>query len=197
MQQAKPRTQAERTEATRGALISAARNLFVTKGFAATGTPEIAASAKVTRGALYHHFADKTDLFAAVIRSEAQAINAAIRGADIDGADPLDALIRGGRAFLTAMEEPGRVRLMLIEAPGVLGQDRMAEMDATSGAVTLEEGLAAAMTTGTIPDGLVAPLAQALSAAYDRAALAIAGGDDARNWDAALARLLRGLRANP
>lgn len=197
MQQVKPRTQAERTEATREALISAACNLFATKGFAATGTPEIAEAAQVTRGALYHHFADKTDLFAAVIRSEALAISAAIRSAEFAGEDPVEALICGGRAFLAAMGKPGRVRLMLVDAPSVLGQDRMVELDAASGAVTLEEGLAVAIVAKAIPDGPVAPLAQALSAAYDRAALAIARGDDPRDWDAALARLLRGLRVNP
>ncbi|MGQ0565487.1 MAG: TetR/AcrR family transcriptional regulator [Gemmobacter sp.] len=195
MQEVKPRTQAERTDATRAALIAAARALFVSKGFADTGTPEIVAAAGVTRGALYHHFADKTDLFAAVIRAEAQAISDAIRTADLARADPIEALIRGGRAFLAALAAPGRVRLMLVDAPSVLGHDRMAEIDAGSGAVTLEEGLSAAMAAGAMPKGPVAPLAQALSAAYDRAALALAAGGDPAGWDTALARLIGGLRA--
>ncbi|MGL6210755.1 MAG: TetR/AcrR family transcriptional regulator [Paracoccaceae bacterium] len=195
MQERKPRTQAERTDAMRGALIAVARDLFMTKGFAETGTPEIVAAAGVTRGALYHHFADKTDLFAAVVRAEAEVVSDAIRATDFAGTDPLGALILGGQAFLSAMAAPGRVRLLLVDAPSVLGRDRMADVDSRIGAVTLEEGLRVAMAAGAIPAGPVAPLAQALSAAYDRAALALAGGADRADWEAALARLVGGLSA--
>ncbi len=193
MQGTGPRTQTERTDATRGALLSAARSLFAAKGFAETGTPEIVVAAGVTRGALYHHFADKTDLFAAVVRAEMMAVSAAVRDAGVASGDPLEDLVLGGRAFLAAMAEPGRVRLLLVDAAAVLGPERLAQLDAATGAVTLEEGLAAAMTAGAVPPGPVAPLAQALSAAYDRAALALAAGGDPEAWDAALVRLVRGL----
>lgn len=74
MQSKKTRSNQERTEATRTALLSAARKLFVEKGYAATSTPEIAAAADITRGALYHHFADKQDLFRAILEDEARAV---------------------------------------------------------------------------------------------------------------------------
>lgn len=180
------RSQKERSDAMRAALISAGRDLFVRKGFAATGTPDIAAAAQVTRGALYHHFADKEDLFAAVVQAEAQAIADEIEASGSIGLTPRETLIQGGEAFLAAMRTPGRARLMLVEAPAILGAERLAQIDAATGGRTLEEALRAA--------GIVAPapLAALLSAAYDRAALAIAQGDPPGPWRVALNRLVRG-----
>lgn len=191
------RTQQDRTDTTRNALITAARALFVAQGYAATGTPEIVAAAGITRGALYHHFADKAALFAAVAEAEAQAVSATIHSTGDSGEGPLVALIRGGEAFLDAMTEPGRVRLLLTEAPAVLGPQAVAALDEGTGAATLAQGLRAAMDAGIIPDGPVEPLAACLSAAYDRAALAIAGGANAEAWEDALARLVTGLAARP
>ncbi len=191
------RTNKERSETMRAALIAAARDLFVQQGFAATGTPDIATAAGVTRGALYHHFADKTALFHAVIVAEAEAVADAIRDRDDAALAPEDALIRGGDAFLAAMQVPGRTRLMLREAPAVLGLGRLAEIDAATGGSTLVEGLATAL-----PQGVPVPqLAALLSAAFDRAALAIDAGDDACPWRAALVQMIGGIlhsgRKNP
>jgi AcrR family transcriptional regulator len=107
------RSQKDRSEAMRAALIRVGRALFVAHGFGGTGTPEIVAAAGVTRGALYHHFADKEALFEAVVRAEAEAVAQAVRAADYAGLEPVAALIRGGEAFLAAMQVAGRVRLLL------------------------------------------------------------------------------------
>lgn len=179
------RSQKDRSQAMRAMLIGTGRKLFVAQGFAATGTPEIVAAAGVTRGALYHHFADKEALFEAVIRAEALAVADAVRAVDYAGQAPVAALSRGGEAFLAAMRVPGRARLMLTEAPAVLGPARLAEIDRDTGGRTLVEGLAAAGVAD-------AALAALLSAAYDRAALAIDQGAPEAPWRAALERLVRG-----
>lgn len=189
MQEGARRSQKDRSETMRAALIAAGRKLFVDKGFAATGTPEIVATAGVTRGALYHHFADKEALFAAVIRAEAEAIAAQIESSGSPGLAPAEALIQGGEAFLAAMRQPGRARLMLVEAPAVLPPEALADIDAATGGRTLEEGLRAAGA------GEPAPLAALLSAAYDRAALAIDRGDPPEAWRAALRKLVIGALA--
>jgi AcrR family transcriptional regulator len=170
----------------RASLIRAGRDLFVRLGFAATGTPDIVAAAGVTRGALYHHFADKDALFAAVIRAEAEAVAAEIEATDYAGLDPAAALIRGGQAFLAAMRAPGRARLLLVEAPAVLSAPVLVEIDAATGGRTLESALKAA---GLVDVG---PLAALLSAAHDRAALAIERGEPAGPWVQALEQLVRG-----
>jgi AcrR family transcriptional regulator len=186
MQEQVRRSNKERSEVMRDALIGAARALFVEKGFAGTGTPEIVAAAGVTRGALYHHFADKEALFDAVIRAEAEAVAADIEAEDFKGLSPAKAVIRGGEAFLQAMLAPGRTRLMLIEAPAVIGSVRLAEIDRDTGGRTLVAGLAAA--------GIDSPeLAQLMSAGYDRVALAMEQGEAPGPWLLALNRMVRGV----
>jgi AcrR family transcriptional regulator len=187
MQDVQRRSQKERSETMRTALLRAARDLFVRDGFAATTTPDIVARAGVTRGALYHHFRDKEDLFAAVIRAEAEAVADEIEGVDYAGLAPDAALLRGGEAFLAAMAAEGRTRLLLVEAPAVLSSAQLAEIDAATGGRTLEAGLRAAGID------LAGPLSALLSAAFDRAALAISRGEPQEIWATALQLLVRGL----
>jgi AcrR family transcriptional regulator len=166
-----------RTAETRAALIKAARDAFTRDGYAATGTPDIVAAAGVTRGALYHHFADKAALFEAVVEAELIAIAAEIEaGADAIN-DPIEALIEGGATFLAAMEAPGRQRLLLLDAPAVLPRATLDRLDAATGAATLRAGLQYARARGALPDIHIDTLAGLFSAAYDRAALAIASAD--------------------
>ena len=189
MQQTKdaPRTNRDRTEATRGALLDAARGLFVSKGYGETSTPEVSAIAGTTRGALYHHFADKRDLFRQVLMRENEAVAADIRAAAPSGATPRDALIAGSDAYLHAMSAPGRTRLLLIEGPAVLGMTEMVAMDEASSAATLREGLAAAGVGAGAEGVSLDALSGLLSAAFDRAALEIDGGaDPAKTRDAVL-----------
>ena len=172
------RTNQERSETTRTALIAAARALFVENGFAGTSTPDIAASAGLTRGALYHHFADKAALFTAVVEAEAMAVSVAIDRRAVDAPTPLLALMQGADAYFDAMAEEGRVRLLLIEGPAVLGLDEMSRIDEASGGESLRVGLEAAMGAAGGEDLPLPALAQQLSAAFDRAALAIARGEE-------------------
>ncbi|MET3493571.1 TetR/AcrR family transcriptional regulator [Variovorax boronicumulans] len=182
------RTNRERTEATRLALIEAARALFVSKGYGDTSTPEIAVAAGITRGALYHHFTDKRDLFRQVLLREEEAVAADIEAAAPEQLTPRQALLDGSEAYLTAMTVPGRTRLLLIDGPAVLGHAEMMAMDDATSANSLRQGLArAGLGKGAVS---LDTLARLLSAAFDRAALEIDGGADAKEIRSAMQWLL-------
>ena len=188
------RTNKERTEATRAQLVEAARNLFIGKGYADTATPDIAAAAGVTRGALYHHFEDKRALFRVVCEREAEAVAAAVDAATPSGTAPGDALIKGGEAYLEAMQLSGRTRLLLLDGPAVLGRADMDAIDARHGTRSLREGVVYAMREGALSRLLpVDAITALLSSAFDRAALAIDAGGDAEAYGQAMAALIDGL----
>ncbi len=193
MQEAGRRSNKDRSDTTRAALIAAGRKLFVSRGYAETGTPELVAEAGVTRGALYHHFADKRALFRTVVEVESAAVAQEIESAARPGLAPLKALSRGGAAFLEAMREPGRTQLLLIDAAAVLGREELDAIDARHGGRTLREGLAAAIQAGALPKLPLAATAQLLGAAYDRAALAIAAGAEPGEWHKLIDAVVAGL----
>jgi len=194
MQVVTRRTQSERREETRGLLLAAARALFAERGYAETSTPDIVAKAGVTRGALYHHFTDKTALFAAVVEAEHAAVADSIEAAgDTQPTDPVAALLAGSRAFFDAMSDAGRRRIMLVDAPAVLGRAALDEIDARHGLDTLVCGLRDAMEAGAIKRLPILPLAQLFGALFDRAALAPV--EQQGEFQEALAAMLEGLRA--
>jgi AcrR family transcriptional regulator len=198
MQQAgKPRSNRERTEGTRAALVSAARALFVGKGYAGTSTPEIVAAAGVTRGALYHHFADKRDLFRAVLEREARAVAGEIEASAPPDLPARKALLAGSAAYLDAMTVPGRTRLLLVDGPAVLGTAEMQALDEANAAGMLREGLEAATGRSGEADIPVPALASLLSAAFDRAALAIEAGGDPAAFRSAMLRLIERVVPEP
>ena len=182
------RSNRERTETTRLALLDAARALFVGKGYGDTSTPEIAVAAGITRGALYHHFVDKRDLFRQVLQRESQAVAADIEAAAPEQLSPREALLEGSKAYLNAMTAPGRTRLLLIDGPAVLGMEEIMTLDDTTSAASLRQGLERA-GVGKDEASLDA-LTPLLSAAFDRAALAIDAGADAEETRAAMLWLL-------
>ncbi|MEM9633254.1 MAG: TetR/AcrR family transcriptional regulator [Pseudomonadota bacterium] len=194
MQEAKSRrTQAERRAETKRALLEAARALIVEKGYAETATPEIVKVADVTRGALYHHFSDKADLMRALVLEEAASIADEINAQTSTDQSPLDAFMAGAKAYFSAMSVPGRAKILLLEGPAVLGLDEMAQIDRETGGATLLEGLQHAARHGALKDIPLEPLAALLSAAFDRAALAIASGEDRDSYEAATRKLLAGV----
>ncbi|MBW8788470.1 MULTISPECIES: TetR/AcrR family transcriptional regulator [Rhizobium] len=184
------RSNRERTEQTRQALIDAGRRLFVEKGYPETSTPEIVAAAGVTRGALYHHFEDKRALFRAVIECEAKAVAEEIEARSACYDAPRAGLIAGASAYFDAMMAQGRTRLLLIEAPAVLGPPASATIDAENAQATLRAGLAAMLPEA---GAMLEPLTSLLSAAFDRAAIAIEAGAERLHYEQAIAVLLDGL----
>jgi AcrR family transcriptional regulator len=189
MQQKKARrSNADRSQTMRDALIAAGRELFIGKGFAETSTPEIVAAANVTRGALYHHFEDKAALFRAVIVAESERVAEAINTATQDCTDARQALDAGTDAYLDAMTEPGRTRLLLVDGPAVLGLDAMDQIDRETSGGTIIVGLSAALERA--PDPEMRTLARLLAASFERAALDIASGSDALLYRNELKRML-------
>lgn len=182
----------EGTEATRLALISAARRLFVEKGYAETATPDIVAAAGVTRGALYHHFEDKKALFRAVIEQEAAAVASDIDHGSAPAESPKMALLSGASAYFGAMAAPGRARLMLLEAPAVLGVEDAAVIERENAEERLRQGLAEFLGTEAEESEVLA-LTHLLSAAFDRAVLEIERGGDRAAYETGIARLIDGL----
>lgn len=191
------RTQAERSEATRDALIEAARVLFAERGYAGVGTEEIVRAAGVTRGALYHHFAGKRDLFEAVYeRIEAELAERIASGAlSSGGGSPLEAMRAGAEMFLQACTEPEAQRIVLLDGPSVLGWDRWREIAAEHGLGLIEGTLQAAIEAGAISQQPVRPLAHVLMGALDEAAMLVARAEDPAEMRAEVGRTLDTLLA--
>jgi AcrR family transcriptional regulator len=193
-----PRTKhAERSEATRAALIAAARPLFADRGFANVGTEEIVRAAGVTRGALYHQFRDKRELFAAVFEQLEQDLaqrTGAAAGASGRG-DPLVELRVGAEAWLDACTEPEVQRIVLLDAPAVLGWDRWREIGMRYSLGLMEAVLQLAVDAGRIARQPVRPLAHVLLGAVDEAALYVATADDPKTARAEVGEVLDRLLA--
>jgi AcrR family transcriptional regulator len=170
---------AEQSEATRTALIAAARELFAERGYAAVGTEEIVRATGVTRGALYHHFAGKRELFAAVYEDvERQLVERIAASAISSAGDPLQALHAGAQAFLDACEDPAVRRIALVDAPSVLGWEQWREIGLRYGFGLVQGTVQAAMDAGLIDPQPVLPLAHLLLGAIDEGAMLIARADD-------------------
>lgn len=157
-----------RAAQTRTRLVAAARALFADSGYAQTGTEAILADAGVKRGALYHHYRDKADLFEAVCRELAAEAAAAIRTATDDVTDPVEALEKGSIAWIDYMARPESRRILVCDAPGVLGRERWEALDRELSFDLLRAGVAAALDAGAIrfaagPDALAVLLNGAMN----------------------------------
>ena len=173
-------TQAERTEATRGRLVATARRLFAEKGFAATSTEEILGEAAVSRGALYHHFASKTDLFRAAFEAVEDDLTAQILAAAAGSGetDPLRILELGFDAFLDQCVNPEVQRIVMLDGPTVLGWDTWHELDERYAFGTIKTVLTLAAETGRIDEAEVEPLSHLLLGAIMQAGMVVARAED-------------------
>jgi AcrR family transcriptional regulator len=184
--------------ATRAGLLSAARELFVERGYAAVGTEEIVARAGVTRGALYHHFADKQDLFRAVHEQIEAELVAGIGERMAGVEDPWELIATGLRAFLDACTDPAIMRVALLDAPAVLGWQEWRSISERHGMGLVSAGLQNAMDRGVLAPRPVRPLAHLLMGAMSEAAMTIVNAPDPRaardEIEPPLIALLEGLR---
>ncbi|MCD6014931.1 MAG: transcriptional regulator, TetR family [Solirubrobacterales bacterium] len=193
------RTQAERSEATRAALLKVARRLFAERGYAGVGTEEIVREAGVTRGALYHHFDGKRDLLRAVYEQLESEIAEDLAERAVPGASVLETLRSGADRFLEHCLEPEVQRIALLDAPAVLGWEQWRAIGARYGLGLIAGLLTAGIEAGEIRRQPVDPLAHALLGALDEVAMLVARAEHPRAARAeageTLALLVEALRA--
>jgi AcrR family transcriptional regulator len=192
---ARANRQQARSASTRAKLIRAGRTLFARKGYAAVGTEEIVRRAGVTRGALYHQFATKQDLFLAVYETVESDLTKRVASGLGEVAGPLEAMRAGSRLFLQECRAPEVQRIVLIDGPAVLGWERWREVAARYGLGLIEGVLSAAIDAGEIEPLPVQALSHLLMGALDEAALLVVREPESIDGVAAtLERLLEGLR---
>ncbi len=190
----------ERSERTRAQLVAAARALFAAGGYSEVSTEEVVRSAGVTRGALYHQFAGKRELFRAVLEQVEDELTQRIAATVLEtgATDPFAALHAGVGATLDASLDPEVVRFTNL-APVVLGWEAWRELGERYGLGLVRASLQAAMDAGALARAPVDPLAQILLAALEEAMLYVARAQDPRRARTeagdALGRLIDGLRA--
>jgi AcrR family transcriptional regulator len=169
------RTKAAQTLATRQKLERVARELFAKRGFADVSAEEIVAAADVTRGALYHHYDGKEGLFEAVVDALMREMHAKLAAEAAGLPDPLQALERGVGVFLKVCTEPDVQRILLVDAPAVLGWPKWRQMDARYGFGLVKHALSAAMGAGLLRHHQDADmLAHVLLGALTEAAMVVA-----------------------
>lgn len=193
--QVERRSNETRSRETQTALLDAARALFVELGYAESSTPMIVQRAGTTRGALYHHYPDKKAIFRAVLEREAERAAEAIAASetDFERLSPLERLLHGADAYLEAMRQQGRTRLLLVDGPAILGASEMAEIDGRHARGSLELGLREFIGHHEIEPAALKALTDVLSAVFDRAALAAVEGASAAPYRYAIHRILSGL----
>lgn len=172
------RTQADRRRETSEALIAAGRSLFAEHGVAAVSTEEVVAAAGVTRGALYHHFRDKNDLFRAVFERVEQELCAELAAGLAEAPSAIEGLRLGVGWFLDACERPEVRRIGLVEAPAVLGWATWRRIEAEYALGLVVEQLRAAAQEGASLPGPVEVVASLLFSTIIEAALMITQDDD-------------------
>lgn len=168
----------ERGAATRGRLIATARELFGERGFEGTSIEAVLERSGVARGALYHHFAGKAELFDAVLESVNAELAEEATARARAGGDPLESLLGGARAWLGMALDPAMQRIVLIDPPAVVGWQRWRELDERYWLGGLRADFRRLAREGRVPAEHAEMLAQMLYAALNEASLVIANAED-------------------
>jgi AcrR family transcriptional regulator len=194
-------TKVQQREATIARLIEIACEIFTRDGYANAATEEIVQQAGVTRGALYHHFGSKEGLFQAVLSHIQQQVGLRIEAVVAQQSDMWEQLVAGSIVFLEVSLDPQVQRIMLIDAPSVLGWSLWRELDVQNSMKSLRESLSELMAQGFLPQIPLDALTHMLSGAMNESALWIAQSNDPQSALAeatqALKYLLNSLRQNP
>jgi AcrR family transcriptional regulator len=166
--------------ATRGQLIDVATGLFAEHGYEGTSIEAVLTAAGVSRGALYHHFAGKEALFTAVLDALNERITVQLTEIIGATADPAEAVRTAALAWIDLAGDPVIQRIMLVDAPSVLGWEQWRAMDEGRTVGAMRAMLQAVADTGRLPGELVGPFAHMILAALDEAALVVARAPDSR-----------------
>jgi AcrR family transcriptional regulator len=186
-------TQSERREATRAAIVKAAKRLFGERGFAGTTMDHVATAAHVAKGAVYHHFKTKEALFEAVFDQVSEDLVAEVERAARSENDALAAMAAGTQAYFAACATDATGQIILRDGPAVLGWERWREIDARHFGGGFPLALARAMEDGLIARQPVEPLSRLLLGAVTEAAVACSAGRDLHKTGAEYALAFRTL----
>jgi AcrR family transcriptional regulator len=184
---------AEQVAQTRAALVAAGRRLFGTRGFAATSVEDIARDARLTTGALYHHFPTKATVFEAVFEQVHEDLMQASLQAAAGAAGPVDLMVAGFGAFLDAVLEPEVQRIIVTDGPAVLGLARFTELDERYAFAATVAAIEAANTAGALSVADPGTLARLLFGALTRAGLLIASSAEPKATRDAVGATLRAI----
>ncbi|MBA3836417.1 MAG: TetR/AcrR family transcriptional regulator [Sphingomonas sp.] len=190
-----------RRETTRSAILAAAQDRFGALGYQHVTVDDIAADARVAKGAIYHHFSTKADLFEAVLQSVASRILADVQSASTQQPDILAAIFAGNRAFFASCANPQFAQIFLKDGPSALGWHRWRKIDESYFGGMVRNGLLAAIRVGVIAERPINPLTRLILGAITEAAIDCANSDDfgatAKGYVEGLEAILNGLRPTP
>jgi AcrR family transcriptional regulator len=193
-----PSRKAEQSRETQDRLIKAAKDLFASKGYAGTAMEDLVANAGLTRGALYHQYRDKRDLFRAVFEAVEAELGQRIAAEVGLETDPWAQLRAGARAFLASATDPAIRRIVLIDGPSVLGWEEWRQIDNQYALGMVRAVFEINIAAGNIAEQPVEPLAHLIVGALNEAALAVASASDAtrarEEFAASMDRVLDALR---
>ncbi len=195
-----PRTsrRQEYSASTKRALVDVASELFTKRGYAGTSLDEIVSGARVTKGALYHHFSGKQALFEAVFETVEAEATAAIRKAVRDHDDPWEKALSGLRAFLDVVQQPGYRRIVIQEGPAILGYERFREQEERSTFGIVQEIVSSVLESYDLEPSMVETFSRIFFGAMSAAGTAVSSADDSERAsaevEAAIAFILGGLQ---
>ena len=188
----------EYSASTRRALVDVATELFTQQGYAGTSLDEIVAGARVTKGALYHHFSGKQALFESVFEkveeTSTRSITRAVRGAR----DPWDKALSGLRAFLDVLQSPEYRRVVIQEGPAILGYERYREQEERSTFGIVQEIVSSVLSAYDLEPGMVETFSRVFFGAMSAAGAAVSSAEDTERAgaevEAAIGFILAGMR---
>ena len=173
-ERSRPTRKAEQSRETQDRLIKVAKELFTSKGYAGTAMEDLVAKAGMTRGALYHQYADKKDLFRAVFEEVERDLGERIALAAAAEATPWEQIRAGARALLEASLVPAVHRIVLTDGPSVLGWEEWRRIDSKYAYGMVRTALEANVDAGNLPQHPIEPLTHLIIGALNEAGLAVA-----------------------